>query len=128
MELSKEYIRGLLLYDFKFGESAAASCRRINGAFGEGTVSDRTAREWFARFRKGEFNLQDSFRSGRESDVDNDRLRQLVESDPRRTTRELAQDLGVHYATIARHLHQLGKVHKLAQWVPHDLTEAMATC
>ncbi|VDP30003.1 unnamed protein product [Heligmosomoides polygyrus] len=25
---------------------------RINGAFGEGTVSDRTAPEWFARFRK----------------------------------------------------------------------------
>ncbi|VDP50106.1 unnamed protein product [Heligmosomoides polygyrus] len=53
-----------------------------------------------------------------ESDVDNDRLRQLVESDPRRTTRELAQDVGVHYATIARHLHQLANVHKLAQWVP----------
>ncbi|VDO60117.1 unnamed protein product [Heligmosomoides polygyrus] len=33
--------------------------------------------------------------SGRESDLDNDRLRQLVESDPRRTTRELAQDLRV---------------------------------
>ncbi|VDO70710.1 unnamed protein product [Heligmosomoides polygyrus] len=50
-----------------------------------------------------------SFRSGRESDVDNER--QLVESDPRRTTRELAEDMGVHYAAIARHLHQLGKVH-----------------
>ncbi|VDP06786.1 unnamed protein product [Heligmosomoides polygyrus] len=33
----------------------------------------------------------DSFRSGRESDVDNDRLQQLVESDPRRTTHELAR-------------------------------------
>ncbi|VDO95926.1 unnamed protein product [Heligmosomoides polygyrus] len=60
--------------------------------------------------------------SRRESGVDNDRLRRLVESDPRRTTRELAQDLGVHYATIARYPHQLGKVHKLEQWVPHDLT------
>ncbi|VDP07779.1 unnamed protein product [Heligmosomoides polygyrus] len=62
-------------------------------------------------------------RSGRESDVDNNRLRQLLESDPRRATRELAQDLGVHYASIARHLHQLGEVRKLAQWVPHNLTE-----
>ncbi|VDO29479.1 unnamed protein product [Heligmosomoides polygyrus] len=47
-------------------------------------------------------------------------MRQL---DPRRTTRELAQDLGVHYATISRYLYQLGKLHKLAQWVPHDFTE-----
>ncbi|VDO92129.1 unnamed protein product [Heligmosomoides polygyrus] len=75
------------------------------------------------RFRKDEFALQESFRSGRESDVDNDRLRQLLESDPQRTARELAQDLIVHYATITRHLHRLGKAHKLAQWVIHDLTE-----
>ncbi|VDP10468.1 unnamed protein product [Heligmosomoides polygyrus] len=34
-------------------------------------------------------------RSGCESNVDNDKLRQLEESDPRRTTRELAQDLGL---------------------------------
>ncbi|VDO66036.1 unnamed protein product [Heligmosomoides polygyrus] len=68
-----EFIRGLLLYDFKFDESAAASCRRINGAFVEGTVSDRTARECFARSHKDQFNLQDSFRSVCESDVDNDR-------------------------------------------------------
>ncbi|VDP24766.1 unnamed protein product [Heligmosomoides polygyrus] len=38
-------------------------------------------------------------------------------------TRELAQDFGVHYAATARHLHQLGEVHNLAQWVPRDLTE-----
>ncbi|VDP63239.1 unnamed protein product [Heligmosomoides polygyrus] len=42
-------------------------------------------------------------RSGRESDVDNNRLQQLVESDPRWTTREPPQDLGVHYAITARH-------------------------
>lgn len=123
MDLSKEYVRGLLLYDFKFGESAAASSRRINAAFGEGTVSERIAQDWFRRFRNGDFNLEDSVRSGRSSKVDNDRLRQLVELDPRQTTRELAQVLGVHFTTIADHLHQLGKVHKLAQWVPHELTE-----
>ncbi|VDO72590.1 unnamed protein product [Heligmosomoides polygyrus] len=32
-------------------------------------------------------------------------MRQLVGSNPRRTTRELARDLGAHYVTIARHLH-----------------------
>ncbi|VDP20908.1 unnamed protein product [Heligmosomoides polygyrus] len=35
----------------------------------------------------------------------------------------LAKDLDVYNVTIARHQRQLGKVHKLAQWVPHDLTE-----
>lgn len=123
MELSKEYIRGLLLYDFKSGESAVASSRRINAAFGEGTVSKRTAQDWFKRFRDGDFNLKDSVRSGRASEFDNERLCQLVKSNPRQTTRELAQVLGVHHSTIADHLHQMGKVYKLAQWVPHDLSE-----
>ncbi|KAF2348986.1 hypothetical protein FHG87_020256, partial [Trinorchestia longiramus] len=40
MEVSKQYVRGLLLYDFKSDKSAAASSRRINGAFGNGTVSE----------------------------------------------------------------------------------------
>ncbi|VDP10872.1 unnamed protein product [Heligmosomoides polygyrus] len=42
-------------------------------------------------------------KNGRETDVDNDRLRQQVESNPRRTTRELAQELDViYYDPLAR--------------------------
>ncbi|VDP19126.1 unnamed protein product [Heligmosomoides polygyrus] len=65
--------------------------------------------------------------SGRESDDDNYRLRQLVESDSRRTTLEFAQDLGMHYATIARELPGLGKVQMLAQWVPMTSPNAIAS-
>ena len=123
MDLSRAYIRGLLLYDFKSGLSAAESSRRINAAFGAGTVSERTAQDWFARFRQGNFNLEDLPRSGRPSEVDDDRLRTLVEADPRQTTRELAQVLDVDHETVTSHLHQLGKVCKLAQWVPHQLSD-----
>ena len=31
--------------------------------------------------------------------------------------------MGVHFTSIAEHLHQLGKVHKLAQSVPHVLAD-----
>ena len=80
-------------------------------------MSERTAQDWFRCFRDGDFNLKDSPWPGRASEVDNDRLRQLVELDPRQTTRELAAILGVHFTTIADHLNQLGKIHKVAQWV-----------
>ena len=122
MELSKQYFCGFLFYDFKSGESATASSRRINATFGDGTMSERKTQDWFRHFQNGNFNLEDSPRSGRPAQVDNDRLRQLIEADSRQTTRDLAQVLGAHFTTIAMHLRQLGKVHKLAQWVPHALT------
>ena len=50
------------------------------------------------------------------------RLLQLVEDDPRQTTRELAGLLGVSQPTIVTHLAQLGKVYKMPQWVPHKLS------
>ena len=80
MELSKQYFCGLLLYDFKSGESATASSRHINGAFGDGTMSERTAQDWFRHFHNGNFYLEDSPQSGRPAQVDNDRLSQLIEA------------------------------------------------
>ena len=80
MELSKHYFRGLLLYDFKSGESATASSRRINAAFADGTMFERTAQDWFRHFHNGNFDLEDSPRSGRPAQVDNDRLHQLIEA------------------------------------------------
>lgn len=46
-----------------------------------------------------------------------------MEADPRLTARELAETLGVHNTTVIDHLHTLGMVSKLQQWVPHDLSE-----
>lgn len=122
MSFSRTYFRGLMLYDFKSGFSAAESSRRINAAFGEGTTSERSARDWFARFRKGDENLEDAPRSGRPSEVDDDRLLQLVEDDPRQTTRELAGLLCASQPTIVTHLAQLGMAYKMPQWVPHKLS------
>ena len=80
MELSKQYFRGLLLYDFKSGKSATASSRRINAAFGDSMMSERTAQDWLRRFHNGNFNLEDSLWSGRPAQVDNNRLSQLIEA------------------------------------------------
>lgn len=121
--LSNHQIRTILLYDFKCGRSAAESSRNISAAFGEGCVSERTARDWFAKFKNGDFGLDDQPRSGRPPAVDNDQLRQLVEADPRQTTRELAAHLEVSQTAIVDHLRAIGKVSKLNTWVPHALME-----
>ncbi|GFT15650.1 histone-lysine N-methyltransferase SETMAR [Trichonephila clavipes] len=51
MDVSKELVRGCLLYNFKVGLSAAASSRQRCQAFGDSAVNERTARHWFQKFR-----------------------------------------------------------------------------
>ncbi|GFY48374.1 histone-lysine N-methyltransferase SETMAR [Trichonephila inaurata madagascariensis] len=65
MDVSKELVRDCLLYDFKVGLSAAASSRRIGQAFGSSAVNERTARNWFQKFRSGDLFLCDKARTGR---------------------------------------------------------------
>ena len=114
MDLSKPFLRDCTLYDFKSRMKAIESAHRINNAFGVNTVSECTVREWFARYRASDYNLQDQPRSGRHSELIDDRLRQLVRTDPQQTTRELAETLGgISNSTVFEHLKAIGFVSKL---------------
>ena len=55
--------------------------------------------------------------------IDDERLKQVVEQNPRTTVREIAEELGAAKSTVHRHLQAIGKVKKLEQWVPHELTD-----
>ena len=51
-----------------------------------------------------------------------DQLRAIIEADPLTTTWEIAEECSVNHSTIHLTLKQIGKVKKLAKWVPHELT------
>ena len=123
LNITQTFLRGCMLYDFKSGMKAVASCRRICDAFGNDIVSERVCQDWFSRFKKGDYSLCDKPRSGRPSTVDNEALKNLLERNPRSTTREYAETLGCAQSTIITHLESLGKVSKLGVWVPHRLTQ-----
>ncbi|GFU93229.1 histone-lysine N-methyltransferase SETMAR [Trichonephila clavipes] len=65
LDISKELVRGGLLYDFKVGLSSSASSRRICQVFGDSAVNERMARHWFQKFRSGDLCLSDKARTGR---------------------------------------------------------------
>ena len=44
---------------------AAETARKINQAFGDGSVNERNVRRWFVKFRSGDFSLEYEPRSGR---------------------------------------------------------------
>lgn len=123
MRKDKEHIRHSILFLFESGSNAAETRRRLVEVFGQDAPSHMTITRWYHRFREGDFSLEDQQKSGRPVEVDLDALREMVEEDPRATTRELAAALGTSNFTIDRGLHLLGKVQKFGAWVPHVLTD-----
>ncbi|XP_045296070.1 uncharacterized protein LOC123577824 [Leopardus geoffroyi] len=117
--ISLKELRILFLYEFKLGHSAATASRNINSVFGEGSVSERTIRWWFEKFRSGDLSLKNEPRGRPKSVLNEDQLRAMVEANPKMAIRGLAADLGVSATTISRHLAAIGKVKKLDKW-HHD--------
>ena len=60
----------------------------------------RVCQKWFAMFRSGDFDLEDKERSGRPQELETDNLEELLEEDPRQSTQELAEQLGVDHSTF----------------------------
>ncbi|KAJ1352037.1 hypothetical protein KIN20_008224 [Parelaphostrongylus tenuis] len=64
MELSWVQICLPLVHEWCKGECASETARKISGAWGHNTVTEKTARKWLAKFKTGKNNLGDQSRSG----------------------------------------------------------------
>ncbi|CAF1552105.1 unnamed protein product, partial [Adineta ricciae] len=89
---------------------------------GNDVLSIRTAQHWFNCFKNGNVELDDLPRSGRPFELDVDLLKQLIEEDPRLTSRYLAEQLGCSHTVVEKHLNKLGKRWKYGVWIPHELS------
>ncbi|GFU82077.1 histone-lysine N-methyltransferase SETMAR [Trichonephila clavipes] len=123
MDVSRELVRGCLLYDFKLGLSAAASSHRICQAFGDSAVNERMARHWFRKFRSGDMSLCDKARRGRPQALNDEALQAAIEKDSSQTCGELARQFNTSSETVRLHLHGLGKTYRMSKCVPNTLLE-----
>ncbi|XP_076303041.1 histone-lysine N-methyltransferase SETMAR-like [Lasioglossum baleicum] len=105
------------------GKNATQAANKICAAYGKDAVAQRTMRKWFARFKAGNFDLEDRERPGRPSTTDEDMIRTEIENSPCSTLRQLAGMLNKSKSTIHDHTVKLGYVNRLDVWVPHDLTK-----
>ena len=64
-ELNKRHLRELLIYFFNSKKSAAEAHRYLIERYGEAAVNERSCREWFQKFKNGEFNIKEKKRSER---------------------------------------------------------------
>ena len=121
--VDKMHIRHCMLYKFNLRKNATQATKSICSAYGDDALDIRTCQNWFARFKGGDYDLNDIERTGRPVEADDSLLEELLEEDPRRSTRELALELSVSQTTVCNRLRELGKVQKVGKWVPHKLSE-----
>ena len=57
-EPNSRHLREVLIFCFNMKKSAAKAHRMLLNTYGEAAISERTCREWFQRFKNGDFDVQ----------------------------------------------------------------------
>ena len=98
--------------------------KEIYDVYSDRSITVQIVRNWFRRFRNGNFNLKDEDLSGCPSTTDTDLIKAYLDEYPRFSVREIADALNIPQTTIHEHLTNLGYVNRYEMWVPHQLTES----
>lgn len=123
MGSERRHLRHVILHCFKKGDSVKNTVDEICTVYGDGAITITTVRNWFKRFRGGNFNLEDEDRSGRPKTTDTDLIKAMLDENPRYSVREIVNATRIPKTTVHNHLTKMGYVNRCEVWVPHLLTE-----
>lgn len=124
-DLPHGHLRHVYLYEFKKGSSLSVAEANIENVYGRDSTSRPTIQRWFAKFRKGDISLEDKAHPGKTPELENDKILEKIQENPRISTREIAESVGFSHTTIENHLHSMGFKPIYGQWTPHNLTDPM---
>ena len=79
----------------------------------EGVISESTARKWFAKFKNGNFDIDNTPCSRRPSEFDKEHPKALLKKESCQTSCELAEKINCDQKMILNHLHSMGFAEKL---------------
>ena len=117
----KVFLLGVLLHYFNMKKAAAESHRILVEVYGEHALTERTCQKWFARFKSGDFGLEDEGRPGQPKKFEDEELEALLDEDCCQTQEELAESLGATQAAISKRLKAARYIQKQGNWVSHEL-------
>ncbi|GFU01416.1 mariner Mos1 transposase [Trichonephila clavipes] len=95
------------------GKNAVQARKKLTDVYGEGVLTVRQCQNSFAKFRSGNFDVEDAPRSGRPVEADKDAIKALFDANRRITTREIGLRLNLSNSTVYDHLKGLGLFSKL---------------
>ena len=74
-----------MIYFFNLNKSAAEAHRLLVERYGEAAISKKSCREWFKKFKNGEFDIEDKERSGGPKVYEDAELEALLNQDSYQT-------------------------------------------
>jgi len=79
--------------------------------YGDIASTDKSCREWFRRFKDGDFNVEDKL-SGQPKKFEDKELERLLEEGQSQTQEELAESLEVTQQAVSVRLKAMGMIQK----------------
>ncbi|UYV71997.1 hypothetical protein LAZ67_9001515 [Cordylochernes scorpioides] len=113
--------------------SATETFEMLNKAFPKDAPKRTTVFEWHSRFKAGRISIEDDPRQGRpkfqRTDVNVQKITDLIKENPRTTLLELEQDTGISKTTIGRIVTEDLKLKKTPEkFIPRFLTNEQKLC
>ncbi|EGI60872.1 Mariner Mos1 transposase [Acromyrmex echinatior] len=118
---NSRHLREVLIFCLNMKKFAAKVYRMLSNTYGEIAISERTCREWFQRFKNGDFDVEDRHSGGKEKIIEDAELEALLDQDLCQNQEELARSLGVIQQAISKRLKVMGRIQKQGNWVPYEL-------
>jgi len=115
--LTKQHLREILIFCFNWKKSAAEAHRMLVEIYGDTASTDKSCREWFRRFKDGDFSIEDKPRSEQPKKFEDKELEALLEEDQSQTQEELAELLGVTQQAVSIRLKAMEMIQKQGNWI-----------
>ena len=80
-EPNKRHLWAFFIYFFILKKSAAEAHRLLVETYGKAAWSERSCREWFQKFKYGEFDIEDKERNRRPKVYEDAELEALLDQD-----------------------------------------------
>jgi len=98
-----------------------AEARMLVEVYGDTTPTHKSCREWFRRFKDGDFTVKDKPRSRQPKKFEDKELEALLKEDQSPTQEELTESLGITQQAVSVRLRAMGMIQKQGNCVPYEL-------
>ena len=96
-----KHLREVLIVCFNLKKSAAEAHRLLVEVYDDIAPTDKSYREWFRRFKDGDFSVENKPRSEQPKKFTDKELKALLEEDQSQTQEELAESLGITQQAVS---------------------------
>ena len=109
---NNRHLREVLIFFFHSKKTSDETHRELQKVYRDAALSEKTCRDWFRRFKDGDFDVEHRLREGRPKTFEDAELEALLDEDPCQTQEELASALRVTHQAICKQLHASGMIQK----------------